>query len=59
MNQCFNQPLVKSVTGGKGGGGAVLTSLGKKVVEIYRSMGEKAHMATQEEWKFLQNHLKK
>lgn len=59
MNQCFNKPLVESVTGGKGGGGAALTSLGKKVVQIYRNMETKASMATQEEWKSLQNHLKK
>ncbi len=34
MNQCFSDPLVESVTGGKGGGGATLTSLVKRVVEI-------------------------
>ncbi len=59
MNQCFNEPLVESVAGGKGGGGAALTNLGKKVVQIYRNMGKKANMAIQEEWKSLQNHLKK
>ena len=59
MNQCFNEPLIKSVAGGKGGGGAVLTFLGKKVVEIYRKMENKASIATQKEWRSLQNHLKK
>ena len=59
MNQCFSEPLVESVTGGKGGGGATLTSLGKRVVEIYRNMEKKASKATQEEWKSLKNHLKK
>ena len=59
MNQCFNEPLVESVTGGKGGGGAALTSLGKKVVKIYRNIENKASIAIQEEWKSLQNHLKK
>ena len=59
MNQCFKEPLVNSVTGGKGGGGAVLTFLGKKVVEIFRNMESKANMATQEEWKCLQNYLRK
>jgi len=59
MNQCFNEPLVNSVAGGKGGGGAVLTFLGKKVVEVYRNMEKKANMATQEEWKCLQNYLRK
>ena len=59
MNRCFNEPLVKSVTGGKGGGGAALSSLGKKVVKIYRVMENKANMAIQKEWKSLQNHMKK
>ena len=59
MNQCFSEPLVESVTGGKGGGGATLTSLGKRVVEIYRNMEKKASMATQAEWKSLKNCLKK
>ena len=58
MNQCFNEPLVNSVAGGKGGGGAALTSFGKKVVEIYRNMESKANMATQEEWNCLQNYLR-
>ena len=43
MNQCFKKPLVESVTGGKGGGGAALTPLGKKVIEIYRDMEKKYH----------------
>ena len=59
MNQCFNEPLVESVAGGKGGGGATLTSLGKRVIETYRNMEKKASIATQEEWKSLKNHLKK
>ena len=59
MNQCFSEPLVERVTGGKGGGGATLTSLGKRIVKIYRNMEKKASMATQEEWRSLKNHLKK
>ena len=58
MNQCFKKPLVESGTGGKGGGGAALTPLGKKVIEIYRDMEKKASQATQEEWKSLKKHLK-
>lgn len=57
MNQCFKKPLVESVTGGKGGGGAVLTPLGKKVIKIYRDMEKKASLATQEEWKSIKKHL--
>ncbi|MEK9629326.1 MAG: LysR family transcriptional regulator [Nitrospinota bacterium] len=58
MNQCFNKPLVESTKGGKGGGGATLSQLGKKVIKIYRDMEKKASQATQEDWKSLQKHLK-
>ena len=57
MNRCFKKPLVKSATGGKGGGGAELTPLGKKVIAIYREMESKASQATQEEWKSLKKYL--
>jgi len=59
MNQCFSNPLVESVTGGKGGGGAKLTSLGEKVKTIYRKMEVKASLSTKEEWNSLKKHLKK
>ena len=58
MNQCFSNPLVESVTGGKGGGGAKLTSLGEKVKTIYRKMEVKASLSTKEEWNSLKKHLK-
>ena len=58
MNHCFKKPLVESVTGGKGGGGAALTPLGKKVIGIYRDMEKKASQSTQEEWKSIKKHLK-
>ena len=45
--------------GGKGGGGAKLTSLGKKVKAIYRKMEVKASLSTKKEWDSLKNSLKK
>jgi molybdate transport system regulatory protein len=38
MNRCFRQPLVASATGGSGGGGASVTSFGKRVLARYRAM---------------------
>lgn len=38
MNQCFEYPLVTTVTGGKGGGGVELTDLGQQVLSQYKSM---------------------
>ncbi len=42
MNGCFQGPLVDSVRGGAGGGGARLTPLGAEVLARYRDMEAKA-----------------
>ena len=42
MNKNFKKPLVKSLLGGKGGGGAKLTSEGIKVLNLFRNMEIKA-----------------
>ena len=36
LNRDFDAPLVETLTGGKGGGGAQLTPLGLEVLERYR-----------------------
>lgn len=38
MNQHSQQPLVQSATGGKGGGGASLTTTGEKAIELFWSV---------------------
>ncbi|MBC7944329.1 MAG: LysR family transcriptional regulator [Burkholderiales bacterium] len=38
MNRSFEQPLVDTATGGKGGGGARITDFGKEVLRRNRSM---------------------
>jgi molybdate transport system regulatory protein len=48
MNNLSDKPLVDRVTGGKGGGGTVLTREGKQVIEKYRIVQE-------EHRKFLEN----
>jgi molybdate transport system regulatory protein len=58
MNQCFKEPLVVSITGGKGGGGAVLTDAGEKIIQLYRKMEKKAEDATRAERKALQKLLR-
>ena len=42
MNKDFKLPLIESFLGGKGGGGAVLTKEGLKVLKLFRSMEKKA-----------------
>ncbi|MFQ5451340.1 MAG: winged helix-turn-helix domain-containing protein [Nitrospinaceae bacterium] len=58
MNRCFKKPLVTGFTGGKGGGGAALTPLGKRMVLHYRAMESAARKATQTDWKTIRKYLK-
>lgn len=37
LNAMFREPVVDSTRGGPGGGGAVLTETGRKVLDLYRS----------------------
>ena len=45
LNGCFNMPLVTAQTGGKRGGGAALTPLGKSVIAHYTAIETKSHKA--------------
>lgn len=38
MNSCFYAPLVVSAKGGKQGGGAHVTELGQRVLQLYQQM---------------------
>lgn len=46
MNDCFAEPLIKSIRGGSTKGGAVLTELGTRVLQLYRQMESEAEAAT-------------
>lgn len=41
LNEGFGQPVVKTATGGKGGGGASLTTLGQELVVAYDALEER------------------
>jgi len=45
MNAAFRQPLVETLTGGEGGGGARITPLGEEVLRRYRVMESRAARA--------------
>ena len=45
LNAMFRGPLVDSTRGGPGGGGAVLTDLGREVLAQYRAFEEEAAVA--------------
>lgn len=42
MNRCFREPLVVASKGGSSRGGAHLTAMGEKVLELYRSIESQA-----------------
>jgi len=42
MNAAFREPLVESVRGGSGGGGARLTGAGEEVLRLYRAIEAQA-----------------
>jgi molybdate transport system regulatory protein len=47
MNRCFREPVVSAQPGGARGGGAALTSFGRKLVNNYRAIESEATQATQ------------
>jgi molybdate transport system regulatory protein len=42
MNAAFRQPLVETLTGGQGGGGARVTDFGDEALRRYRAMEKRA-----------------
>lgn len=58
MNRHFQGPLVIRATGGKGGGGAELSELGRRIAKLYREMETNALKAAQREWKQIQKTVK-
>jgi molybdate transport system regulatory protein len=48
MNRCFKTPLVEAKTGGKAGGGAEITPLGREALKHYRAMEKAAARAAAE-----------
>ena len=46
LNTIFGKPVVESRSGGKKGGGATLTPLGRALIDRYRAMEKAAESAT-------------
>lgn len=49
LNQGLGRPVVETATGGKGGGGAVLTPLGLQLVDRYIALEERLNASAREE----------
>jgi molybdate transport system regulatory protein len=46
MNEAAGEPLVELMTGGRGGGGANLTQLGREAITLFRSLSKQIAHAT-------------
>ncbi len=58
LNAMFRAPLVESARGGPGGGGAVLTDLGREVLSLYRAFERDAASGGNAQLAALQAHLR-
>ena len=54
LNDCFHEPVIATQAGGKKGGGAQLTALGKQVLAHYRAIETKSHKSVARHLKALQ-----
>jgi len=59
MNKSFAEPVVVTEVGGKRGGGAAVTVLGKRVVTLYRAMENKASSAIAADLRRFSKYLRK
>jgi molybdate transport system regulatory protein len=57
MNRCFSSDLILSIRGGKAGGGARLSPLGQKILELYTEMEKTSMQAAGPVWKQIRIHL--
>jgi molybdate transport system regulatory protein len=53
MNQCFKEPVIQAVRGGREGGGARLTETGRKALALYHDMDARCLRAAKMDWKKL------
>lgn len=58
MERCFTGPLIERQRGGATRGGAQLTPLGTRVLELYQQMETEALRAMAKSWRELQKRLK-
>lgn len=58
MNRCFRSPLVETAAGGAAGGGAVVSELGREVLQRFRAMEAKARAAIEAESRFIAKNLR-
>ena len=58
MNTCFREPLVVTARGGKAQGGSHLTETGRRALELYRRMEQRARRSSKPVWTSLRQLLR-
>ncbi len=58
MNQCFKEPVVITLRGGQGRGGAELTVTGRRVLALYRQIEKETLRSIQAGWQELRELLR-
>jgi molybdate transport system regulatory protein len=51
INEAFREPAVTAATGGQHGGGAVVTPVGERVIDLYRSIEGLARTSAHQEFR--------
>ena len=51
INNLLRSPAVEAATGGKQGGGATITPVGEKIIEVYRSIQDIAATSVRDEFR--------
>jgi molybdate transport system regulatory protein len=59
INAALEKPAVAAVMGGRQGGGAVLTPIGERIVEIYRSIETRARESANDEFRAVEKIIRK
>ena len=54
VNRCFDGRVIETEAGGKAGGGARLTELGRELIARYRALREKASLALDQDLQALE-----
>jgi molybdate transport system regulatory protein len=59
VNAAFEGPSVSSTMGGRHGGGAVITPVGERVIDIYRSIEKAARNSASDEFRAVEKIIRK
>lgn len=59
INLALREPAVAAATGGQHGGGAALTPVGEKIIELYHGVEKQARTSSREEFRALERLMRK